>query len=398
MRSVHRIVSLFVVLFTLYLGVTGTLIQLIDLRTLFSHVPASDPNMMAIREGGDGPDDYQVIVPADYSAAALPGGFDFGSALGKMQAAAQAAAAGAPVVYAEIRMSGSGPAGTVELGGRTLLQDLTTGQYQLGPTPPPPHFVVPSQRNTVKALHRMTAFGNWPLWINPLVGVGLGVFVVTGVVMYLQMLRARRRIRRRALFWSAGGWWRSLHRWISIGAALFILCVALSGTWLAVESLGLGLYFSSHGPPSVSRHTIPAPLPAAAQLPVLLTTTLRAQHSLMPDQPLKVVRLRMYGGMPQGVVIAGQGDDTRQVVFNASTGNQVTETEPGYPPTGFPFGWQAHQVAKQIHRGDFIGLSGRWMDLIAGVSIVFLSLSGAVMYFDMWNRRRRAGRSALVWS
>ena len=397
MRSVHRIVSLFVVLFTLYLGVTGTLIQAIDLRTLFAHTPAFDPNMMAIREGGDGPDDYQVIEPADYSATALPAAYDLSQALSKMLATAHTAAAGASQTYAEIRMAGGNPVGKVELGGRLLVQDLTTGQYQLGPTPPPPRVVVPSQRNTVKALHRMTSFGNWPLWINPLVGVGLGVFVLTGVVMYLQMLKARRRIKRRALFWSAGGWWRTLHRWIAICAAVFILFVAFSGTWLAVESLWFGIYLSTHGPPPVARHAHPAPLPEA-QLPAMLDVTLQAQRSQMPDLPLKAVRLRIYGGMPQGVVIAGQGDDTRQVVFNASTGRRATETEPGYPETGFPFGWQAHQLAKQIHRGDIIGLSGRWMDLIAGLSLVFLSLSGSVMYFDMWNRRRRAGRRALVWS
>lgn len=397
MRTVHRIVSLFVVLFTLYLGVTGTLIQLIDLRTLLTHAPAADPNMMAIREGLDGPDDYQVIVPADYSEPALPAAFDSGAALARMLETAHASADGASFTYAEVRMSGGGPVGKLELGGRLLVQDLTTGRYQLGPTPPPPRVVVPSERNTVKALHRMTTFGNWPLWINPLVGVALGAFVVTGVVMYLQLLRARQRLRRRAWFWSAGGWWRSLHRWVSVGAALFILVVSLSGTWLAVESLGLGLYFSSHGPPPSGQHKLPAPLPEA-QLPAMLTTTLQANRSLRPDQPLKIVRLRMYGGMPQGVVISGLGDDTQQLVFNAMTGQRVSETEPGYPETGFPFGWQAHQIAKQIHRGDYIGLSGRWMDLIAGISIVFLSLSGAVMYLDMWSRRRRAGRNALVWS
>jgi hypothetical protein len=32
-------------------------------------------------------------------------------------------------------------------------------------------------------------------------------------------------------------------------------------------------------------------------------------------------------------------------------------------------GWQAHQIAKQVHRGDYIGLSGRWMDLAAGLSL-----------------------------
>jgi len=58
MRTVHRVVSLFVVLFTLYLGITGTLMQIVDLRTLYSHAPATNPNMRAIREGFDGPDGF----------------------------------------------------------------------------------------------------------------------------------------------------------------------------------------------------------------------------------------------------------------------------------------------------------------------------------------------------
>ena len=102
--------------------------------------------------------------------------------------------------------------------------------------------------------------------------------------------------------------------------------------------------------------------------------------------------------MQQGVVIIGLGNDTQQVVFNAGTGRRVSLTEPGYPPTGFPFGWQAHQTAKQIHRGSYIGLSGRWMDLLGGLAIIYLSVSGVVMYVDMWNRRRRGGRPALLWT
>jgi hypothetical protein len=37
------------------------------------------------------------------------------------------------------------------------------------------------------------------------------------------------------------------------------------------------------------------------------------------------------------------------------------------------------------------------MDLFAGLSIVYLSVSGAVMYLTMWSKRRRAGRVALIW-
>src|SRR5580692_11708781 len=113
MRTVHRVISLFVVLVTLYLGITGTLIQATDLRTLFRHAPATDPDMMAIREDHDGPGDYAVIGPADFTAAVLPAQFDYRSALPKLLAAARAAMGDAPLSYAEIRMSDGKPIGRV---------------------------------------------------------------------------------------------------------------------------------------------------------------------------------------------------------------------------------------------------------------------------------------------
>jgi uncharacterized iron-regulated membrane protein len=112
---------------------------------------------------------------------------------------------------------------------------------------------------------------------------------------------------------------------------------------------------------------------------------------------MRVVRLRWYGAMPQGAVVTGEST-ARQLVYEATSGRRVSETEPGYPPVGFPFGWQAHQTAKAIHRGSMFGLSGRFMDLFAGLSMIYLSVSGIVMYADLWNRRRRLGRSGLIWS
>jgi uncharacterized iron-regulated membrane protein len=100
--------------------------------------------------------------------------------------------------------------------------------------------------------------------------------------------------------------------------------------------------------------------------------------------------------MPQGVIITG-GDDTRQLVFNASTGRAVSETEPGYPATGFPFGWQAHQIAKNVHRGGIIGLPGRFMDLFAGLSLFYLSINGITLYIDLWKERKREGHKKLFW-
>ena len=65
MRKVHRFLAVFAMFFGLYVGTTGTLIQLIDLKTLLSHAPASDPNLQSIREGYDGPPNFQVLGEGD---------------------------------------------------------------------------------------------------------------------------------------------------------------------------------------------------------------------------------------------------------------------------------------------------------------------------------------------
>jgi hypothetical protein len=400
MRAIHRIVSLFVVLVTFYLGVSGSLIQFIDFHTLFTHAPPTDPNMMAIREDHDGTNDFAVIATGDYLAPALPAQFDYQAALPRLLAAASASFGSAPLDYAEIRMGAAGAVGQAQSGRQLLRYDFNSGQSQLWPVVRHEGPEPVSIRNTVKHLHRMTSFGDWALWINPIVGICLGVFIVTGVVMYWRLLAARRRAKRPQWFWVAGGWWRTVHRWVSIVAALFISVVALSGSWLAYESLIFGYYMAHHRPaPGQPRenHTGVSALPVAAA-PAMLATTLQAYQPHLADKPLKVLRLRVYGGMPQGIVIGGLGDDTEQFAFNALNGRHASLTEPGYPEVGFPFGWQAHQYAKQIHRGDFIGLSGRWMDLFAGLSIIYLSLSGAIMYFNMWQQRRRSGRKALIWT
>jgi uncharacterized iron-regulated membrane protein len=127
-----------------------------------------------------------------------------------------------------------------------------------------------------------------------------------------------------------------------------------------------------------------------AELPSMLRVTLSAMQSAAPNTPIKAVRLRFYAGIPQGVVIAGSNNDTTQLVFNAETGKPMSETEPGYPPVGFPFGWQAHQWAKALHRGSVIGLTGRFMDLFAGLALLYLSINGIALYIDYWKEKRRA--------
>jgi len=80
-RPVHRIIGTIIMLFTLYIGTTGILIQFVDLKAILSHSAATDPEMMAIRESIDGTPNYIVIGPTDFAATALPDGYDFKAAL-----------------------------------------------------------------------------------------------------------------------------------------------------------------------------------------------------------------------------------------------------------------------------------------------------------------------------
>jgi hypothetical protein len=172
---------------------------------------------------------------------------------------------------------------------------------------------------------------------------------------------------------------------------------------LALDAFGLGIYQLTHKNagkyarfPIGSVGDFSSPL-LDNKLPEMLKSTLSAGHGVVSASPIKVVRLRYFNGIPQGVLIAGNGDSTAQLVFNTETGKPMGLTEPGYPKTHYRFGWQEHELMKRIHRGDAFGVPGRLMDLFAGLSLIYLSISGGVMYVQLWWRRRAGGRTALFW-
>ena len=402
-RPIHRILGSIIFLFALYLAVTGSVMQFVDLRAILTHAPATDKEMVQVREGLNGPGNYVVIQPTDYAATPLPADFDFGAALITVLHGARTAAGGsAPFKFVDLRVDGGKPIGVVRAGDKNLRVDAATGSV----LPNAPHTAeqAKSIHLTFKVLHVLRGTSNWITLLHITVGISLFVMTITGLVLYFQLLRARRRAGLKSLFWSAGGIWRSAHRGISVLAAAFLLVISVSGTMLAIDTLGLGYYRFTHKDagkymqfPIGSIGDFSSPLPDA-KLPSMLQTTLSAGRETSEALPIKAVRLRYFNGIPQGVLIAGDGNQTQQLVFNAETGKPMSLTEPEYPKTHYRFGWQEHELMKKIHRGDAFGIPGRMMDLFAGLSLIYLSISGVVMYVDLWRRRRRGGRSALFWA
>lgn len=397
LRYLHRLITLVVVLFTLFLAITGVVIQVIDLDVILTHAPADNANVRSMREAFDGPEGFQVRQTHDYLAPALPSSFNYTAALARSLPLLRAAAAGAPLGFVEFRMADGRPAAVASVGAGHVAIDINTATIIAHTDKDAVESQSPdSERNTFKHLHRMTTFGNAALIINVLVALGLGGLIATGLLMYLKLAKQRRKIGKPILYWSGGGTWRALHRTISLFAALWLVVVTLSGGWLAIESLGLAINMKMH--PAKFTNPAAQPVPVAeGELHGMLAATLAAMTRDAPGEPVKVLRLRHFGPYAQGVVVTAAEPESRQLVYNTATGQTMSETEPGYPPVPFPFGWQAHQTAKSIHRGDWFGITGRYMDLIAGLAMAYLSASGIVMYWTIWRKRADGGRRALLW-
>lgn len=391
MRTLHRTLSIFAALLMLYLGATGTLIQSIDLATLLSNAPESDPVMQSINEGRYGNGDFPAISARDLDAAALPADTDFTRAFDTTLTAMHRAAPGVVPRFAELRMLDGRMVGQVKVGQDTLAFDTVSGApVAVAPTPrfsPMPY----SLRQYTKELHRFWTMHDKPgVYFELLSGIVLWVLIISGLWMYFKLMSARAKTGRGGVFWMAGGMWRSLHRSVSLAAAVFLIAIAFSGTFLGFESVW-------HTFVNVDfRFDATAPM-QDGQVQAIAADALRDFRKAEPATPLKVLRVRVYGGMKQGMIVTG-GASTRQVVYDTDRGTVATLFEPGYPVSGFPFGTQMHEDIKHFHSGDMFGLPARLMNLLGGLALVYLAVSGIVMYVQLWRRRKNNGKAALLWT
>jgi len=209
MRNLHRWTMTIVALLLLYVAGSGIIIQLIDMRSLYSDAPASDPNMRSMREGIMGPPGFAVISTDDYGAARLPANADLQTLLATVQAAARRVAPSEKFSWVELRMTGDAPTGVVAIAGakaRRLTFNALTGEA-LGSAPIESPFGSfgggqRSAHDIVKGFHRGDVIGQAGAVISLLVALATIVMVLSGLILYFKMLVARQKSGRHAWFWS----------------------------------------------------------------------------------------------------------------------------------------------------------------------------------------------------
>lgn len=396
----HRVVVLFVGLLLTYVAITGAGIQIADMRALVTNAPETDPDVLLMRQHQNGPANYFVVTSPDYTAQPLPAEFNHEAAIHRAAQLGRAAAPQAEMRLVELRTYAGKVVAHVQMDKRHMAFDLDSGAALPDaalPTPPLPNRFT-SPRQEFKALHRFNFMGPAATVPDVIAGVAFMVLIVTGLIHYLRIFRRRRQIGKGSVFWRGGGWWRELHRWLSLASAIVVISLSITGTLLAINSIGVPIYQKLHprnGAPSPTGGDYSSPL-RDTELSAMTSATLIAFHRARPDTEIKVLRLRHFAGYAQGIVVAADRDTT-QLVYNTATGAEMGLSEPGYPEMGMPFGWEWNQRLKRIHRGDIFGMSGRWVVTLSGVALLYLSISGFVLYYQAWIRRYRSGRKALLW-
>jgi uncharacterized iron-regulated membrane protein len=218
----HRLCAFLIFPLLAWVIVTGTGIQTADMIALVSHAPETDPDMLMMRQHINGTDNYSVVSAPDYTAPPLPADLNYVDAIEKTAALGRAAVPDAPLKLVELRSAEGRVAGHVQVDSRQLIFDLATGQplpaADLPPAPPPREFK--ATRASFKFFHRFNFLGPFGPALNGIAGIAVSILIITGLIQYVRLYRARMRTKSGSLFWRGGSLWRDLHRWISLRTRL----------------------------------------------------------------------------------------------------------------------------------------------------------------------------------
>jgi len=249
----------------------------------------------------------------------------------------------------------------VSITGILLALDTTFPAPGVGDRPPDPTATGWWNDRTVRSglhfflqdLHRGDKYLGLPgHYLGFLTGLSLSFLSISGIQMYLQMLKRRRANGYRQLFWSTGTGMRRYHRWISTAGMLLLVYVAISGSLTSLVQLIYPQYIAHAGP---STAAVPAPEQSTLATP---GPQAEANASVQPEA--------LSGPAP-----APAAESERKKNISA--------------------------IMQEWHNGSIVGWWGRWVVILTGISFVFLAVSGFVVYLQMWKLRRKHGQKQLFW-
>jgi hypothetical protein len=177
---------------------------------------------------------------------------------------------------------------------------------------------------------------------------------------------------------------RKWHRWISSIAGLFLLFVSATGLLLHADMMVRGVTPTNENPP---RPKTTAATLDSGQIGAMMAQAVSRARAERPELPVDHVELSLKKGFLISIGAAGQ--DQEAIKIDGHTGRILP------PPPRKPKSY--HYILQDLHAGYYFGWPGRIISLLLGASLVVLGLTGLKLWFDLYKRRKEAGRKGLFW-
>lgn len=231
-------------------------------------------------------------------------------------------------------------------------------------------------------LHANLFLGQPGRW---LVGVlGIVMLVSAGTGLWFHWRRVRRDLFNLRLGEHARKAWGDLHKLLGIWAFPFHLVIALTGSWLGIESL-VGIRASDFSPIEIvgSGPGNPRPIAEIVEEAVRLRPDFQPTHVNMTNYAAAGATIRVQGDLPgHRFVQRGQ----TMLVFDADSGRHlqtVDRTEEG-------IGRRILAMVRPLHYGYFWPFWGELLYFVLGIGATLLPLSGMLIWAD--REKRKAAR------
>jgi uncharacterized iron-regulated membrane protein len=173
---------------------------------------------------------------------------------------------------------------------------------------------------------------------------------------------------------------RNFHRWFSLPLIIFLFLVTATGVVLQFQEMD-GVTDRRPKPPTQSA------LPADAELLAYVQKAITAARAAKADFPAQRVELDFSKGQAQARFgVSSRGGPSIEV--DLKTGEAKLASAPKR---------SLHALMIQLHNGSFFGPVGLIITMLVSIVLLVLTVTGFLVYLDMWQRRRSAGKTGFFW-
>jgi uncharacterized iron-regulated membrane protein len=174
---------------------------------------------------------------------------------------------------------------------------------------------------------------------------------------------------------------RKIHRWTSFPLILFVFAVTITGIYLQWVEIVAATSSSSQAP-------LERTAPDSGEVSAAVTRAMQAAEEAQPGFPLQKIEISFRGDAPTTILSTNQRIGPSVTVDGLTGDTTYVERPPRNLRTIFIL----------LHSGKFFGMTGLLLIMAASLVLLVLSVTGLLVYIDMYRRRNRVGKSNPFWS